>query len=263
LAKHFQCDMVLIAGDLFHDNRPSRRTLHKTMEILRNYCLGPNAVKIQILSDPATTLSSSQTNVNYLSEYHSIDLPVFSIHGNHDDPTRDAGGQLLAALDLLSVSSLLNYFGRQDQVDQVQVRPILLQKGTTNVALYGMGSMRDERLNRMWQSQKVRFLRPEEDDDDDDDDDDEQGFFNLFALHQNRDLGRGPKNCVQESMIPEWMDLVVWGHERTYIYMLFVTLVTVIRYCYSCFLETLLDSEYITNGKEWNGISCLALPRIV
>ncbi len=72
----------------------------------------------------------------------------------------------------------------------------------------------------MWQSQKVRFLRPEEDQgggdgDDDDDDEDDEGFFNLFALHQNRDLGRGPKNCVQESMIPEWMDLVVVGHERT------------------------------------------------
>jgi double-strand break repair protein MRE11 len=221
LAKRFQCDMVLIAGDLFHDNRPSRTTMHKTMEILRNYCLGPGAVKIQILSDPATTLSTSQRNVNYLSEYHSVDLPVFSIHGNHDDPTRDTGGQLLAALDLLSVSSLINYFGRQDQVDQVQVRPILIQKGTTRVALYGMGSMRDERLNRMWQTQKVRFLRPEEDNDNDNDDEDNEdedndsdGFFNLFALHQNRDLGRGPKNCVQESMIPEWMDLVVWGHEH-------------------------------------------------
>jgi hypothetical protein len=46
-----------------------------------------------------------------------------------------------------------------------------------------------------------------------DDDDDDNGFFNLFTLHQNRDLGRGTKNCVQEAMIPEWMDLCVWGHE--------------------------------------------------
>jgi double-strand break repair protein MRE11 len=216
LAKRFSCDLVLIAGDLFHDNRPSRRTLHKTMEILRNYCLGPGSVKIQILSDPATTLSSSQKTVNYLSEYHAVDLPVFAIHGNHDDPTRD-GGELLAALDLLAVTNLVNYFGRQEQVDQVQVRPVLIQKGTTQVALYGMGSMRDERLNRMWQSQKVRFARPEEDDDDGGDDDDDErghGYFNLFALHQNRDLGRGSKNCVQENMIPEWMDLVVWGHEH-------------------------------------------------
>ncbi len=74
-----------------------------------------------------------------------------------------------------------------------------------------MGRVREGRLNRRWQSQKVLFLRS----DDDEDDEDDEGFFNLFALHQNRDLGRGPKNCVQESMIPEWMDLVVWGHERT------------------------------------------------
>jgi double-strand break repair protein MRE11 len=103
----------------------------------------------------------------------------------------------------------------------------------------------------MWQGKKVRFLRPDSkeeeeshqegggsrrsrstssrtrgrrshhDNDDDDDDDDDDGdqedqneWFNIFALHQNRDLGRGSKNCVHESMIPEWMDLVVWGHEH-------------------------------------------------
>jgi double-strand break repair protein MRE11 len=130
-------------------------------------------------------------------------LPIFSIHGNHDDPTRDGGTEMLAALDLLAVSNLVNYFGRQDEVDKVEVSPILIEKGDTKVALYGMGSMRDERLNRMWRGKKVRFLRPEEGD-----------WFHVFALHQNRDLGRGVKNCVHESMIPEWMDLIVWGHEH-------------------------------------------------
>lgn len=93
------------------------------------------------------------------------------------------------------------------------------------MALYGLGSLRDERLNRIWERQKVRFLRPAEEntvtnntttnDDDDnesanDGDEDEADFFNIFMLHQNRDLGRGTKNCVHESMIPEWMDIVVW-----------------------------------------------------
>ena len=32
LAKEYGCDMVLLAGDLFHENRPSRRTLIKTSE---------------------------------------------------------------------------------------------------------------------------------------------------------------------------------------------------------------------------------------
>ena len=141
-----------------------------------------------------------------ISFFILTDLPIFSIHGNHDDPTREGGTEMLAALDLLAVSNLVNYFGRQDEVDKVEVSPILIEKGGPNgtkVALYGMGSMRDERLNRMWRGKKVRFLRPEEGD-----------WFHVFALHQNRDLGRGVKNCVHESMIPEWMDLVVWGHEH-------------------------------------------------
>lgn len=45
--------------------------------------------------------------------------------------------------------------GFHGQVDDVEVNPILLQKGATKVALYGMGSMRDERLNRMWQQKKA------------------------------------------------------------------------------------------------------------
>ena len=81
------------------------------------------------------------------SAVECIDLPVFSIHGNHDDPTREGGGtEPLAALDLLAASNLVNYFGRQDQVDKVEVAPVLFQKGSSHVALYGMGSLCDERV---------------------------------------------------------------------------------------------------------------------
>lgn len=227
LAQKKCCDMVLMAGDLFHENKPSRTTLHKTMDIIRRYTMGPNPVQIQILSNQQQNFTRSlHGQVNYQDEYYSVDLPIFSIHGNHDDPTRDGvgtGNNMLAALDLLSISNLVNYFGRQDQVDKVEISPVLLQKGSTKVALYGMGSMRDERLNRMWTGKKVRFLRPETTDpsssssEEEGDDDDEEGgnnkkkeneWFNIFALHQNRDMGRGVKNCVHESMIPEWMDLV-------------------------------------------------------
>ena len=200
------------AGDLFHDNKPSRRTLHKTMAIVRRYCMGPDPVQIQVVSDQKADFRNMNGAVNYEDEFYSIDLPIFSIHGNHDDPTRDGGTEMLAALDLLSVSNLVNYFGRQDEVDKVEISPVLIKKGETRVAIYGMGSMRDERLNRMWQGKKVRFLEPEIDEDEDEGEDNSDAWFNIFALHQNRDLGRGSKNCVHESMIPDWMDLVVWGH---------------------------------------------------
>lgn len=86
------CSLIAqLAGDLFHDNRPTRRTLHKTMEILRRYCMGPNPVRVQILS--------SSKPINYQDPNYAVQLPIFSIHGNHDDPSRDAGSrELLAAL---------------------------------------------------------------------------------------------------------------------------------------------------------------------
>lgn len=218
LAQARKVDCILLGGDLFHHNKPTRQTLHKTMEIMRRYTMGPDPVKIQILSDQNRDFRGAG-RVNYEDENYSVDMPIFSIHGNHDDPTRDGGKELLAALDLLAMSNLVNYFGRQDQVDKVEVSPVLIQKGSTKCALYGLGNMRDERLNRMWQRKKVLFLRPENaapEENDDDEDDEEVEWFNVFVLHQNRDnMGRGNKNCIHESMIPNWMDLAIFGHEHT------------------------------------------------
>ena len=92
----------------------------------------------------------------------------------------------------------------------------MLKKGTTQIGLYGLGSMRDERLNRMWREGKVKFFRyqKEQDEDDEEAEDEEEDVFNMFVLHQNRDVGRGTKNCVQETLIPDFCDLVVWGHEH-------------------------------------------------
>jgi ATP-binding cassette subfamily B protein len=71
-------------------------------------------------------------------------MPVFAIHGNHDDPAREGGsGDALAALDLLAVSNLINYFGKVDRVDDIEITPILIRKDKTNLAIYGLGAIRD------------------------------------------------------------------------------------------------------------------------
>jgi double-strand break repair protein MRE11 len=46
-----QVDFVLLGGDLFHENKPSRTTIYRTMELLRMYCFGDREVNIEILSD--------------------------------------------------------------------------------------------------------------------------------------------------------------------------------------------------------------------
>ena len=135
--------------------------------------MGPNAIQIQVVT--GSTSQSNNANktakdgkrspfvrgyVNYEDANYSVDLPIFSIHGNHDDPSRDGGNsELYAALDLLDVANLLNYFGKQEDTTNIRVDPILLRKGTTQVALYGLGSMRDERLNRMWRGGHLTFSR--------------------------------------------------------------------------------------------------------
>jgi double-strand break repair protein MRE11 len=208
-AKERKVDLLLLAGDMFHENKPSRRTMHTAMNLLRTHCLGEEPVFIEILNEQSEVFKTGPLGkVNYEDPFQSVSLPVFAIHGNHDDPSREGGsGESLAALDLLSVSNLINYFGKSEQVDDIEITPILMRKGTTCIALYGLGAIRDERLNRMWNLKKVKFVRPTE----------EQGkerFFNIFVLHQNRDYGRGSKNCVHESMIPQWMDVVIWGNEH-------------------------------------------------
>ena len=64
-------------------------------------------------------------------------------------------------------------------MDEIEVNPVLIQKGETKLALYGLGNVRDERLNRMWSQKKVKFLRPAAVNG-------EESFFSLFTLHQVR-----------------------------------------------------------------------------
>jgi double-strand break repair protein MRE11 len=47
--------------------------------------------------------------VNFENPNLNVGLPVFTIHGNHDDP---AGTDNLSAVDMLSAAGLLNYFGK-------------------------------------------------------------------------------------------------------------------------------------------------------
>lgn len=119
----------------------------------------------------------------------------------------------MCALDLLSASGLVNHFGHSQSVERIEISPILMQKGNTKLALYGLGkcvfciifvcillglikrvahksfqsklcvcvctagSIPDERLYRMFVNNQVTMFRPKEDQDE---------WFNLFTIHQNR-----------------------------------------------------------------------------
>uniref|UniRef100_A0A2K6LD83 Double-strand break repair protein n=1 Tax=Rhinopithecus bieti TaxID=61621 RepID=A0A2K6LD83_RHIBE len=170
LAQENEVDFILLGGDLFHENKPSRKTLHTCLELLRKYCMGDRPVQFEILSDQSVNFGFSKFPwVNYQDGNLNISIPVFSIHGNHDDPT---GADALCALDILSCAGFVNHFGRSMSVEKIDISPVLLQKGSTKIALYGLGSIPDERLYRMFVNKKVTMLRPKED---------ENSWFNLFC----------------------------------------------------------------------------------
>ncbi|GAM85127.1 hypothetical protein ANO11243_031310 [Dothideomycetidae sp. 11243] len=201
LAKDQDVDMVLLAGDLFHENKPSRRSMYEVMRSLRVNCFGDKPCELQMLSDASEVFQGAFNHANYEDEDLNVAIPVFSIHGNHDDPS---GEGHYAALDLLQISGLLNYYGRVPESDNIEVRPVLLQKGGTKLALYGLSNVRDERLFRTFRDGKVKFYQPGEQKSD---------WFNLMSVHQNHhaytDTGYLPEN-----FLPSFMDLVIWGHEH-------------------------------------------------
>jgi double-strand break repair protein MRE11 len=51
-------DFVLLGGDLFHDSKPSRKTLVRAIDILERHTLGDKPVAFQILSDQAENFQS-------------------------------------------------------------------------------------------------------------------------------------------------------------------------------------------------------------
>ncbi|KAJ7704437.1 DNA repair exonuclease [Mycena rosella] len=213
LAVKHDVDFILLAGDLFHENKPSRDCLYKTIALLREYTLGDKPVQVELLSDPDEGKADgfSFPAVNYEDPNFNVSIPVFSIHGNHDDPQGAGSEGALCALDVLSVTGLINYMGKIDlpisdaeaTSTGIAVRPILLRKGNTHLGLYGIGNVKDQRMHFELRSNRVRMFMPR----------DKQSWFNIMLLHQNR-VKHGPQDFVPEGLFDDSVDLVIWGHEH-------------------------------------------------
>ncbi|KAF1972869.1 DNA repair exonuclease, partial [Bimuria novae-zelandiae CBS 107.79] len=201
LAKEHDVDMVLHGGDLFHENKPSRMSMYHVTQSLRMNCLGDKPCELEMLSDASEIFGSVFDHVNYEDPNINVAIPVFAIHGNHDDPSGE--GQY-SPLDLLQASGLVNYYGRTSEVDKIEVKPVLLQKGETKLALYGLSNVRDERLFHTWRNGDVKFFQPDAQPGD---------WFNLMTVHQNH-VAHTPTSYLPENFLPEFIDLVIWGHEH-------------------------------------------------
>ena len=187
-------DFLLLAGDLFHHHNPSKKTIIRTSNILQKYVYGQKEHKYEVFCyEP-----------NFKNENLFVEIPIFIIHGNHDDPS---GFENFSSIDIFS-NKEMNYFGKVNNYEKFDLLPILFIKGNTKIALYGIGYIKDERLFLALQNKKVNFHRPE----------DYKSWFNILIVHQNRfkghNIGKNKKTYLPESFIPSFFDLVIWGHEH-------------------------------------------------
>ena len=96
IAKRNQVDMVLLGGDLFHYNQPSRKTMHDTVEIFKRYCLGDDPVQFQVVSHPASTFRSTR----FVMDQFTFCISFFNGMYGHVD-TVATSKILIAILDFL------------------------------------------------------------------------------------------------------------------------------------------------------------------
>mmetsp|Transcript_3378 Transcript_3378/g.6944 ORF Transcript_3378/g.6944 Transcript_3378/m.6944 type:complete len:477 (+) Transcript_3378:1287-2717(+) len=192
-ANAMQADLVLVGGDLFHDQSPSTECFNRTLELLSAQVLGQRT-SLEVISE---------SRVNWDVPDVSIRLPVMSIHGNHDEPLIETG---VSALHLLDSSKLLTYLRHESFEGQLHVRPVVVRKpGGCTVAVYGMGFVKDQILHQMFKEQLVVFHKANAD-------------VHILLLHQNRYKGQGQgtphEYCLPEHWIPDFIDIVIWGNEH-------------------------------------------------
>ncbi|XP_059615257.1 double-strand break repair protein MRE11 [Phlebotomus argentipes] len=200
-AQENNVDMILLGGDLFHVANPSQNSMNRCLKILRNYVLGDKPIDLEFRSDQNVNFwDALNRTVNYEDPNMNISIPVFSIHGNHDDPS---GFGRLSCMDILASTGLLNYFGKCLNLEKVVVSPLMIAKGATKLALLGLSHIHDTRLVRLFESGNVTFEKALNDEE----------WFNLLVLHQNH-ADRGRKKFIPEEALPRFLDLIIWGHEH-------------------------------------------------
>eukprot|EP01022_Parablepharisma_sp_SALTPOND_P002168 TRINITY_DN108915_c0_g1_i1.p2 TRINITY_DN108915_c0_g1~~TRINITY_DN108915_c0_g1_i1.p2 ORF type:complete len:483 (+),score=44.19 TRINITY_DN108915_c0_g1_i1:77-1450(+) len=187
-------DFMIHGGDLFHEHKPSKETLIKTGEILTRHVLGTRDFRYKV---------AKTADVNVRDESVRVKLPIMIIHGNHDDP---GGLENLSNIDIMRSTKLVNYMGKVDSLEKIDVQPLLFEKGRTRIALYGIGYVKDERLNLAFEKKLITFRRPEGE------------WFNILVLHQTKErgaaVGTNKRAFLRERTLPEFFHLVLWGHEH-------------------------------------------------
>ena len=186
-------DIIFLLGDLFHTSIPSLTSLNKCIDIMQK-TIGQKK--------PLTNKINIEDPLSYKVNEKSI--PTILIHGNHDKPI---GGLDKGPLDILEKAGYITYIGKNYNLASFDIEPFIVKKGKTVIGLYPLSYIKDEKLNYLLSSKKIKFIEKEE------------VTIKILIVHQNRfkgfKNGVPAKNSLNISLLPrDFFDLILWGHEH-------------------------------------------------
>ncbi len=168
------CDLILIAGDIFDYKTPNTEIFTKTMENLLS-AFGKKS-ETKIVEGINKDLSK---NLKF-----GYGIPVISIFGNHE--RRSKG--LLNPVEALERAGFLV---------QLHCNGIVLEKNGEKIAVQGMGGVPDqfaENILKQWNPKTI------------------DGTYNILMLHQSISGFVFAEHLLPQESIPKGFDLYINGH---------------------------------------------------
>jgi len=168
------CDVILLAGDIFDNKTPTTETLTKSMQILLSAFAEKTGTNIR---------EGINKDLSHILKF-GYGIPIISIFGNHE--RRSKG--LLNPVEALERAGFLV---------QLHCNGIVLEKYGVKVAVQGMGGVPDQMAESVLNEW---YPRPKDD------------HFNVLMLHQSIAGFLYAENLVPQESIPRGFDFYINGH---------------------------------------------------
>lgn len=180
LEKSKDCDLILIAGDLFDSRSPRTTVWARAISLLNKPLMWKSGMKVV----------GSTKKFKEIHERTLNSVPVLCLHGNHDRRMRGETNVVQA----LDSAGLLLHLDKEN---------IVFEKDGTKVAIHGMSSVPERYAKGVLNSWNPKPI---------------YGCFNVLVIHQNVEpyvySPLEPSN-LEINDLPKGFDMILDGHIHT------------------------------------------------
>jgi DNA repair exonuclease SbcCD nuclease subunit len=173
--KSLDCDLIIIAGDVFDSRVPTSETLAKSMEIFSKPLLKNRTAKL---------IDHVGKDRGEISPMALFGTPVVAIHGTHERRVKG----FLNPIELLEKAGFLIH---------LHCNGVVFQKGGEKVCVQGLSGVPDQYAESIMEKWDPKPM-PE--------------CFNIFMLHQSVSPYIYADHTLDANKLPKGFDLYICGH---------------------------------------------------